>query len=367
MRRAVRGLPSYSPGRDADTIRRETGFAGGLTKLASNEGPEGPFPAAITAMRECLSDAGRYPEAGGRMLKHALALYHGVTPEEVLVAAGGCGALQHLASALLEEHDEVAYCAPTFHQYRLDAIRAGARPIVAGLDPSGSYDLRALESAISPRTKLVYVCTPNNPTGGLLDRDALGQFLLRLPAHVLPVIDEAYFEFIESPQYPEPWRVQRLTQRDTVVIRSFSKIYGLAGLRVGYAIAPAKIVEVCQRVQNPYEVNRVAQSAALASLDSPEELHRRTRDNRRRRAYLTEGLRALGVAPLPSQTNFVCIKVRSGLQVARALEAQGIIVRPLDAMGDAVGIRVTVGTDSEVELFLAAFRSIRDANHGMIL
>lgn len=359
-RAALQSLAPYSTGRDVAAVRRDTGYAGPLVKLASNEGAEGPFPAALDAMRSTHMDMQRYPEAGARALRHALASHHGVAPEEVLVTAGGCGALQHLTSALLEVGDEVAYCSPTFHLYRLETLRAGAKPVTAALDAAGSYDLDALGRAVTARTKLIYICTPNNPTGGLVERNALQGFLESLPEHVLPVVDEAYFEYVDSPQYPDPVRVTRLVRRPCVILRTFSKIFGIAGLRIGYAIAPLDIVEACQKVQNPYEVNRVAQAAALASLNSPDELSRRIHTNRRNRALLVAGLEALGMLPLPSQANFVCLKVGQALSVARALEQHGVIVRPLDAMGDPASIRVTVGTETEVSVFLSAFKRVME-------
>jgi histidinol-phosphate aminotransferase len=355
---ALQALAPYSTGRDVAAVRRETGYTGPLVKLASNEGAEGPFPVALEAMSRTHIDMQRYPESGARTLRHALASHHGVPPEEVLVTAGGCGALQHLTSALLEVGDEVAYCSPTFHLYRLETLRAGARPVTASLDAAGSYDLDALARAVTARTKLIYVCTPNNPTGGLVDRSALQAFLESLPEHVLPIVDEAYFEYVDSPQYPDPVRVTKVTSRPHVIIRTFSKIFGIAGLRVGYAIAPPDIVAACQKVQNPYEVNRVAQAVALASLNDPEELSRRILTNRRNRALLLAGLEKLGMSPLPSQANFVCLKVGQASSVARALEQHGVIVRPLDAMGDTTSIRVTVGTEAEVAIFLSAFERV---------
>jgi len=357
-RDALRALAPYSAGRDPETVRRETGYAGPMIKLASNEGVEGPFPEARVAMQEAVSAARRYPEAGARALQHALAEQHRVTAGEVLVAAGGCAVIQHLASAFLEPGDEVAYCTPTFHLYRLEALRMGAKPVTVSVDVRGVYDLDALRAAVTARTRLVYVCTPNNPTGGLIKREPLRRFLEALPAHVLPVIDEAYFEYVEDEDYPDPARVSKLTERPAVIVRTFSKMFGMAGLRVGYAIAPRDIVEVCRKVQNPYEVNRIAQSAALASVTAGEELARRMRANRDTRSRLALAVAALGLEPLPSHANFLCLRVGNARKVARALEERGIIVRPLDAMGDPASIRITVGSEAEHAALLAALEQI---------
>lgn len=357
-RAALRILAPYSAGRDPDTARRETGFAGPMIKLAANEGAEGPFPEALAAMQAAVAAARRYPEAGARALQHTLAERHRVSAGEVLVAAGGCAVIQHLSSAFLEPGDEVAYCTPTFHLYRLEALRMGAKPVTVSVDAQGAYDLDALQAAVTARTRLVYVCTPNNPTGGLLKREPLRRFLQALPPPVLPVIDEAYFEYVEDEDYPDPARVSKLTDRPTVIIRTFSKMFGMAGLRVGYAIAPTGVVEVCRKVQNPYEVNRVAQAAALASVQAGEELVRRMRVNRESRSRLAAAVTALGLAPLPSHANFLCIRVGSARKVAHALEARGIIVRPLDAMGDPTSIRITVGSETEHGALLAALEEV---------
>lgn len=357
-RAALRALAPYSAGRDPDTVRRETGYAGPLIKLASNEGVDGPFPEAMAAMQEAVATARRYPEAGARTLRHVLAEHHGVHAAEVFVAAGGCAVIQHLASAFLEPGDEVAYCTPTFHLYRLEALRMGAKPVTVSVDAQGVYDLDALRAAVAARTRLVYVCTPNNPTGGLIRREPLRRFLEALPAHVLPVIDEAYFEYVDDTDYPDPARVSKLTDRPTVVVRTFSKMFGMAGLRIGYAIAPRDVVEVCQKVQNPYEVNRIAQTAALASVRAGEELARRMRANRDSRSRLAAAIGALGLTPFPSHANFLCIRVGNARKVAGALEGRGIIVRPLDAMGDPTSIRITVGSDKEHTALLAALEEV---------
>jgi len=345
-RDALRALVPYSAGRDPDTVRRETGYAGPMIKLASNEGVEGPFPEALAAMEEALSAARRYPEAGARTLQHALAEHHGVGAGEVLVAAGGCAVIQHLSSAFLEPGDEVAYCTPTFHLYRLETLRTGAKPVTVSVDAQGVYDLDALRAAVTARTRLVYVCTPNNPTGGLIKREPLRRFLESLPRHVLPVIDDE--------DYPDPARVRRVTDRPAVIVRTFSKIFGMAGLRIGYGIAPRDVVEICQKVQNPYEVNRIAQAAGLASVRAAAELARRMRTNRESRSRLAAAITALGLKPLPSHANFLCVRVGNARKVARALEARGVIVRPLDAMGDPASIRITVGSDAEHRALLAA-------------
>lgn len=357
-RDAIRALPAYSAGRDAAAVRRDTGYEGPVVKLASNEGAEGPFPSARRALEELAPSVQRYPDAYAIPVSEALARFHGVDAKEVMVGGSGCALLAHLSSAFLEVGDEVVFGQPTFHVYRLEALRMGAIPVPVPLKTDGTYDLPALRRAIGPRTRLVYVCTPNNPTGGLVSRAELTEFLDDLPPRVLPIIDEAYFEYVERSDYPDPVRIVRPCARPVVQLRTFSKIYGLAGLRVGYVVAPEALVSICRRIQNPYEVTRAAQVAALASLQHPQELARRRELNVQGRKWLFEGLHRLGLEPLPSQANFACVRVGRARPLASALEARGVIVRPLDAMGDPTSIRITVGTPEEVETFLATLAEV---------
>jgi histidinol-phosphate aminotransferase len=354
----IRALPAYSGGRDAAAVRRDTGYQGPVVKLAANEGSEGPFPSACAALEKMAPSAQRYPAAYAVPVGEALARFHGADSSEVMVGGGGCALLAHLSSAYLEPGDEVVFGRPTFHLYRLDALRMGATAVPVPLAADGSYDLPALRAAVTPKTRLLYVCTPNNPTGGMVPRAQLEAFINELPPRVLPIIDEAYFEYMDHPDYPDPIHIARRYRRPVVVLRTFSKIYGLAGLRLGYALAPPAVVATCRRIQNPYEVTRAAQVAAVASLEHPEELERRRQQNLAGRQRLFEGLRALGFQPFPSQANFACVRVGEAKAISNELEHRGVIVRPLDAMGDPGSLRITVGTPAEIETFLHRFAEV---------
>jgi histidinol-phosphate aminotransferase len=354
-RAALNNLASYSPGRGVEAVRRDLGSSTRVIKLASNEGPYGPLAIAEKAMRDCLRQANRYPEAGSRSLRDALAERHGVPSDRVFVGAGLSAIIHHLAVGFLEPGDEVAFCSPTFTAYKLETVKMGARPVEVPLTASGACDVEALAAAVTARTKLVYVTSPNNPTGNIVTRSDLGRFLDRIPDHVLVVLDEAYFEYVEHPDYPDSIREFAGAERGLVVMRTFSKIYGLAGLRVGYAICPPEVARTCSKVQNPYEVNMVALATARASLDDDAELKLRKVENRTNRERLVAGLRALDHETLPSEGNFVRIQVREAASVASALERSGIIIRPLNSMGDPAGVRVTVGTAEEIDAFLTAF------------
>jgi histidinol-phosphate aminotransferase len=222
----------------------------------------------------------------------------------------------------------------------------------------GDYDLTALLGVITDRTRIVYLSNPNNPTGAMIGRGDLARFLARLPAHVLPVIDEAYHEYVESPDYPDTIREHVVDGRHVMVLRTFSKIYGLAGLRVGYAIAPAEIAEACVTVRNAYDVGLLAQGMALASLDCDGEVAERRRLTRTLRESLRDELRSLGYAPKESVANFLYFRVNGAADLARALLERGVLVRTLQHFGDREALRVTVGTAEENLAFLEALRDL---------
>jgi histidinol-phosphate aminotransferase len=351
LRRALERLHAYDFGPPAGRA---------VVQLASNEGTFGPMAAAREAMAQLGAHANRYPDSGCTKLRDALARRHGVSVEQIVVGAGSESIVNYLSMALLEPDDEVAHCNPTFPAYRTCALKMGARAVTAPLK-DGDYDLAALLGVITDRTKIAYLANPNNPTGAMIGRGDLARFLARLPAHVLPVIDEAYHEYVEEPDYADPIREHVVDGRQVMVLRTFSKIYGLAGLRVGYAIAPPEIAEACVKVRNAFDVGLLAQGMALASLDCDAELAERRRFTRRRRESLRDGLLTLGYAPKQSVANFVYFRANGAADVARALLERGVLVRNLAGFGDPDALRVTVGTDDENLAFLEALRGLARA------
>jgi histidinol-phosphate aminotransferase len=353
FRRALDGLVPYEPGRPVEIVQRELGLEGPIVKLASNEGPWGPVPAALEAIVRAASAGNRYPDGGCWTLRSALAERHGLAFEQVVVGNGADGVLNYLALALLEPGDEVAFCWPSFPVYPINAAKMGAVAVRAPLAGS-HYDLDALAGCIGERTKIVYVTNPNNPTGGMVTRAALERFLDALPAHVLPVLDEAYFEYVDDPEYPDGAGEQLARGRRCVVLRTFSKIYGLAGFRVGYGLCPPDVAAACLKVKNAFDVTQSALDAALASLDAGDEVARRRNETRKGRERLTAGLRERGLSPLEAVANFVCVDVGDGAAFAKRLERQGVIVRPLGPFGDPASVRISVGSDEELDRLFAA-------------
>jgi histidinol-phosphate aminotransferase len=352
FRRSIAELVPYEPGKPIEEVQRELGLDR-VVKLASNEGPFGPFPAALEALEAQRHELNRYPDGGAYALRAALAARHGVAFEDVALGSGADGVIDCLSQAVLEEGDEIVCGWPSFPSYVLDAIKLGARPVRVPLRDH-CYDLEALLDAVTTRTKLVYVCHPNNPTGTMNGREELTRFLDRVPGHILTVLDQAYFEYIDDPDYPDGIEEYFKAGRRVVVLRTFSKIYGLAGLRVGYGIAPKEVVTEIGKVRRAFDITSAAQVAALASLGDERELGRRRAQCVAERAHVVEILERAGFDVAgPAVANFVYADTGGDARaVFDAMLREGVIVRPLNAFGSDAAIRVTVGT-SEENAFLA--------------
>ena len=355
FRRSIADLVPYEPGKPVEEVQRELGLER-CVKLASNEGPFPPFPAAVEAMEREVRNLNRYPDGGVYALRNALAERHGVAFDEIVVAAGADAVIDLLSQAVLEEGDEIVTGWPSFPSYVIDAAKLGAVATRVPLRDQ-TFDLDALLAAVTPRTKIVYVCHPNNPTGTANSRAELDRFFDAVPAHVLVVLDQAYFEYIEDPDYADGLDYFREGRR-VVVLRTFSKIYGLAGLRVGYGVAPADVVAATSKVRRAFDVTSTAQVAALASIGEEEELARRRAANAAGRAQLESILREHGLEPVPSMCNFVYVEVGDGRALFEQLLRQGVIVRPLAGFGAPEAIRVSVGTEDENLAFRTALGQV---------
>jgi histidinol-phosphate aminotransferase len=340
---AVNDLVPYEPGKPVEEVQRELGLER-VVKLASNEGPYGPFPEALEAIDLCAPELNRYPDGGAYRLRAALAERFDLRFEELAVGAGSDGLVDCLTQAMLEPGDEVVCGWPSFPSYVIDARKVGAVPRTVPLR-DGRYDLDAMLDAIGRRTKIAYLCLPNNPTGTTNTRTELDAWFDRVPDHVLTVLDQAYFEYIDDPDYPNGLDDLKAGRR-VVVLRTFSKIYGLAGLRVGYALAPPAVVTAIGKVRRAFDITTTAQEAALASLDSPEELDRRRRANDEARPQLEAILREHGLDPVgPAVGNFLFAELgEDSRPFFEALMHEGVIVRPTHGFGAPEAIRVTVGT-----------------------
>jgi histidinol-phosphate aminotransferase len=353
FRRAIADLIPYEPGKPVEEVQRELGLDR-IVKLASNEGPFPPFPAALEAVERASRDLNRYPDGGVYALRSALAEHHGVALDEVVVAAGADGVIDLLSQATLDPGDDIVCGWPSFPSYVLDAAKLGAESKKVPLR-SYTYDLDGLLAAIGPRTKLVYVCHPNNPTGTGNGRAELDRFFEQVPDHVLVVLDQAYFEYIDDPDYADGIEEHFKAGRRVVVLRTFSKIFGLAGLRVGYGVAPADVVAATSKVRRAFDVTSTAQAAALASIGDDDEIARRRAANAVGRTQLEGVFREHGLDPArPALGNFLFAEVGDGREIFEQLLRRGVIVRPLAGFGAPEAIRVSVGTAAENETFAGA-------------
>ena len=359
FRPALDGLVPYEPGKPEEEVQRELGLER-VVKLASNEGPWGPFPAALEAMERSARSLNRYPDGGTFHLANALAERHGVTPAEVITGAGADAIIGHLSVATLDPGDEIVTGWPSFISYVLDALKLGATAKRVPLRDD-HLDLDAMLAAIGPRTKLVYIATPNNPTGTMTGRAELDSYFEQVPAHVLTVVDQAYFEYIDEPEYPDAIEEYLKRGRKVLVLRTFSKIYGLAGLRVGYGVGSPETIQGIAKIRRAFDVNTQAQVAALASLDDAAELERRRRLSAEGRELLVRTLREHGLEPAgPAVANFLFAEVGDdALPLFEALLRQGAIVRPLAAFGAPGALRITVGTPEENAFFANALAAVR--------
>ncbi len=361
IRSALADLVPYEPGKPIEEVQRELGVAR-VVKLASNEGPFGPFPAALAALAESAQQLNRYPDGGAYRLRAALAERHRVAFEEVALGAGADGVIDCVSQATLDPGDEVVCGWPSFPSYVIDAAKLGA---VARKVPlrDHRYDLDALLDAVGPRTKLVYVCHPNNPTGTMNTRAELDRYFERVPEHVLTVLDQAYFEYIDDPDYPDGIEEYFKRGHRVLVLRTFSKIYGLAGLRIGYGVAAAPVVTAIGKVRRAFDLNQQAQAAALASLGDAQELERRRRANAEGREEVVAALAEHGFELAPDPVaNFVFADVgEDSRPLFDALLRLGVIVRPTHGFGAPDGIRVSVGTSDENAALAAALARARSA------
>jgi histidinol-phosphate aminotransferase len=321
-----------------------------MIRLASNESALGPFPAARDAVARHLDELHRYPERDGELIA-ALAALHGLE-EDRFALGNGADAIIGYISLGLSAGDEVLMGWPSFPTYVGDARRVGAVPVQVPLRPDGALDLDAMAERIGPATRLVWVCSPNNPTGGAVARDALATFVDAVPEDVLVVVDEAYHEFAAAPDHHDAL-AEHVTRRPNVgVLRTFSKLFGLAGLRVGWFAGPPQVAARLRTTRHWYDVTGPAAVAALASLGQPEEVARRREANRVERTRLEAAIDDLGLPRLPSVANFVAVEVPDAAATAARLAAAGILVRSLEDLGAPRLVRITVGAPAELDALL---------------
>ncbi len=344
VKKPVLSQPVYEPGKPIEIVAKEFGLeVGAIVKLASNENPLGPSPKALDAACKAMESINLYPEGGGVFLRTAIAEARAVDPAQVILGNGSNEIFELLGHLFLGPGDEVVFGAQAFIVYKLVTLLFGATPVEIPM-PNYSHDLEAMREAVTERTRLVFIPTPNNPTGTCVDEEALKAFILALPDHVVAVIDEAYAEYLN----PEPdFRELFASGSKVLCTRTFSKIYGLAGLRIGYAYGDPELVDLLHRVRQPFNTNAVAQAAALGALNDLEWVDRCRKDNETGLQQLTSGLNALGHEVVPSRANFVLASNPTPGETFQFLQRMGVIVRPVEAYGLPGHLRISVGTPEQ--------------------
>jgi histidinol-phosphate aminotransferase len=344
-------LPPYKPPK---LIRQQPT---GVVKLSSNENPLGPSPRAVSAIQAAASQVYRYPDAGALALRQALAQRFDVAPEMVACSNGSDEMVFLLCVGLLREGDEAVMAYGSFISYYLRTIEMGGRAVRVPLREH-AHDLDALADAVNARTRLLFLCNPNNPTGTTNSAAEVARLLKRVPEDVLVIVDEAYIEFVDQPDYPDMLTELRAGRPNLILLRTFAKIYGLAGLRVGYAFGHPELIAYLERVRPTFNVNALGQIAGLAALEDEEHVTRSRAHAAASRALFTQELLALGLQPIPSQTNFVAFEVGDDGAITSALLDRGFTVTPLSGWGLPGYIRVSFGTDEENTRFFEALRDV---------
>jgi len=351
----LKDLVAYEPGKPIEDVARELGLAPeDIIKLASNENPLGPSPKAQEAMQKVIAEAHIYPDGGGWKLRTAIAEKFGLERSNVILGSGSNEVIEFIGHAFLQPGDNVITAKHAFLVYKLMAKVFGAETIEVP-DPGYVHDLDAMAAAITPQTKEIFVANPNNPTGTLVSQEQIDRFMAKVPPHVVVVFDEAYYEFLDNP--PDTLKFVR-EGRNVIVLRTFSKIQGLAGLRIGYGLGPPELIEVLQRTRQPFNTNAVAQAAALAGLLDQEHQDKTKRITDEGRDYLQGQFTEMGLEYVPSYANFVLVKVGDGNAVFKAMMQKGVIVRAMAAYKLPEWIRISIGTLEQCQRCIQVLKEV---------
>lgn len=357
----IETLPVYEPGKPIEEVARELGFSdiAEIIKVASNENELGPSPKAMKAMAAAATEMHRYPDGGCFYLKEKLAGKLGVKPQNLLFGSGSNELIEFLGHVYLGAGTNLVMSEGAFVVYRLVAMLFNAKVIAAPMKKFG-HDLDAMLAAVTPETRMVIICNPNNPTGTIVSPAKIKAFLKKLPANVLAVFDEAYFELMPDADKPDLIKEIQKGRENVIVLRTFSKAYGLAGLRIGYAVGHEKLIGLLNRVRQPFNVNAMAMAAAFAALDDDKHLAKTRKTNFQGLELFAKELPKIagGLEFVPSYANFILVKTGNGRKVFGELQKKKVIVRPMDGYGLPEWIRITIGTPAQNRAVLKALREI---------
>lgn len=352
VRKSVAAMPSYVPGRTVEEASKDNGGIE-MIKLGSNESQIGPSPMAVKAMTEMAAGSNTYPNAVAGDLGEALADYYGLEPANIVCGNGSSTVLDAICKAYVNPGEEVLFCMPSFQIYQMFTEEMDGVPVVVPLDENLKFDLKALKEKITDKTKLIMICNPNNPTGSFLTGRELSDFIKDLPKHVICVVDEAYIEYATDPECAS--MIPLINYYNVIVVRTFSKIWGLAGARVGYAVASEELAKYIRSCICAFNVNKMVIAGAIASLKDKEFLQKSWEINKEGKEYLTEEMEKLGWHVWPTQSNFIYVTetTMDAAEIAKEMEKRGIIIR-----GNMGYLRITIGTMEQNRKMIAAFRDL---------
>lgn len=352
----VAELIPYVPGKPVDELERELGISGAV-KIASNENPLGPSPLAEKAIVDAVHYLNRYPDGDAFYLKHKLSEKLGVKKETVIFGNGSNDVIDIAARTFMQPGDEAIFGEYAFIVYPIVTQAVGGTAVISPM-PDFKHNLRDMHSRITDKTKIIFIANPNNPTGTVVMRDEFEWFMENVPEDILVLVDEAYFEYVEDSEYPDSLDYHKYG-KSVITVRTFSKIYGLAGLRLGYGIADESIISNMHRVRQPFNANSLAQAGVLAALDDQDHIERTRSINRDGLSYVTAELERLNIPYAPSYTNFILIDLgKNPIDVYKELLNDGVIVRPVAGYGLKTHLRVTIGTREENERFIRGMKKV---------
>ena len=354
MRPGVREILPYSPGKPVEEVEREYGLRGAV-KMASNENPSGPSPLAVEALKKASGSVNIYPDGGCYYLKEKMSAFLGTPPGSIIPGNGSDEIIRVITETFLNEGEEAIISRPSFVVYETAVKVMGGKCRFVELNRDFSYDIDGILASVNEKTKLVFFANPNNPTGTIVSKASADYYMKNIPENVITIFDEAYFEYVETGDYPDS--LEYISSGAPVItLRTFSKIYGLAGLRIGYGITHPEMVSEMNRVRQPFNVNSLAQAAAMAAVSDGEHLEKSRQLNREGKKYLYRELQGLGIDYVPTEANFILLRVGNAEKACEGLIRQGVIVRGMGCYGLDDFIRVTIGLEDENIKFIESLK-----------
>ena len=356
FRECILKIKTYVPGKPIEAVKREFGLDD-VVKIASNENSLGPSPKAVEAMKEAAGEMNQYPDGSCFELREKLSEHLGVKPENLIFGNGGDEVIFYFAQAFLCEDDEIITPDCTFSEYGTSALLMGANIVTVPMK-DWEIDIDGIIEKVTPKTKAVYITNPNNPTGTIISKDRIDYLLSKLPENCILFLDEAYYEYVDDPEYTNAVKYVE-EDKNVIILRTFSKVYGIAGLRVGYGIAPKRIIDLVEKTRLPFNVNRMAQKAALGALSDTDHVNRSRENNKKGKEFLYAEFDKLGLEYKKTQGNFVWVDVKTDCKELFAkLQRMGVIIRAGAPFGAPTHIRVSVGTERELDKFISALKQI---------